>query len=686
MSKSEIQISVEDFDQKKRKTLEFIDQVLRAKEEFDADFPVAKGGADGASGILDSDKLRALRARLADARLKILVAGQFKTGKSSLLNAILGRQLLPEEVTPCTAVITEIEYGETPAAALSFKKNIDPERLSSGLNADVARHIAENAPNPPDYNLNLDDAARLQEYLTIPLGVEQAEGVRESPYAKCVLRWPLELCRGGAVLIDSPGLNEHEARDATTMGYLREADAVLHVMSATQPFGLPDKNFIRDVRGVGQDATPIIFAFNRFDQLRKEENREKLKKYVRGIEDLRRPYGDEGIFFTSATGAFDAREAGDSEGLEKSGLGALERKIARIFAEDRLKIKLGGAIDAVRALAVFADRSLGEARELIELDAGTLAKKEEETRADFERLNNLLAKIKAKINGAVDRYGKDLEFLLRDALSDFCDDKLPEIIAAADLPEIHIYDMRQTSSACVAILNGLVSEALIENIKEVLYTKGQELEREARRSIEEDVAANLEEFSELMDRLRRALNPRPFAMKSQASVNLGDFQDDLVAGGLLVGLGVGAGAVAAFVLARFLPAIAGPVGWAIALGSLAFSLFGISTTDNREQLRKKYLEDAAKLIWKEGNLKAPEIALGAANEFRKEIAVVGAKLEEMIEEARLPLRLAREAALGDRKEIERRKAALAEYEGRFAALSDEGRELLDSLKIGAEIR
>jgi ABC-type uncharacterized transport system ATPase component len=52
-----------------------------------------------------------LTAKLAEDRFTIAVLGQFKRGKSSLLNAIIGRDLLPTGILPLTSVITVVRYG-----------------------------------------------------------------------------------------------------------------------------------------------------------------------------------------------------------------------------------------------------------------------------------------------------------------------------------------------------------------------------------------------------------------------------------------------------------------------------------------------------------------------------------------------------------------------------------------------
>lgn len=59
----------------------------------------------------DQQALAGLRTRLDAARLRVLVAGEAKRGKSTLVNALLGRPVLPAGVTPLTALPTTVRSG-----------------------------------------------------------------------------------------------------------------------------------------------------------------------------------------------------------------------------------------------------------------------------------------------------------------------------------------------------------------------------------------------------------------------------------------------------------------------------------------------------------------------------------------------------------------------------------------------
>jgi ribosome biogenesis GTPase A len=84
----------------------------------------------------DRQQIAALRDRLNAARLRVLVAGEAKRGKSTLINALLGRAVLPAGVTPLTAVATTVRYGNDPYAEVRWsgtctRRSPDCRRLRS---------------------------------------------------------------------------------------------------------------------------------------------------------------------------------------------------------------------------------------------------------------------------------------------------------------------------------------------------------------------------------------------------------------------------------------------------------------------------------------------------------------------------------------------------------------------------
>lgn len=120
--------------------------------------------------------LDALRARVAADDFEIAVFGRTNAGKSSLLNALLGQEILPVGSLPATAVPVRLVHGETPRGTVRF--------------ADVG---------PEDFPL--DDPDRLAEFATERHNLHNARHV-----TRLALEIPAPLLAGGVTLVDMPGL------------------------------------------------------------------------------------------------------------------------------------------------------------------------------------------------------------------------------------------------------------------------------------------------------------------------------------------------------------------------------------------------------------------------------------------------------------------------------------------------
>ena len=76
-----------------------------------------------------AERARRRSAELAQNKFTVMVVGEFKRGKSTLLNAMLGAAVLPAKTTPCTAIVTYIRHGERPEVEVHFNDGRPPELL-----------------------------------------------------------------------------------------------------------------------------------------------------------------------------------------------------------------------------------------------------------------------------------------------------------------------------------------------------------------------------------------------------------------------------------------------------------------------------------------------------------------------------------------------------------------------------
>ena len=180
----------------------------------------------------DREQIAALRARLAAARLRVLVAGEAKRGKSTLINALLGRAVLPAGVTPLTAVATTVRYGDDPHAEVRFADGHEEKQPLTAL-----PDLVTERGNPG----NRRHVAAVTVYLDAPV------------------------LAGGVELVDTPGTGSVFAWDtAAAHEALETMDAAVFVLTADPPVSAAERDLYAKITGL---AVTTFTVLNKADHL-----------------------------------------------------------------------------------------------------------------------------------------------------------------------------------------------------------------------------------------------------------------------------------------------------------------------------------------------------------------------------------------------------------------------------------
>jgi hypothetical protein len=264
------------------------------------------------AGVGDSSsvirRLVSLRERLSDSRLQLAVLGQFKRGKSTFINALLGAPLLPVAVIPLTAVPVFIAWRQAPFIRVLFNDGRAPEELSKQEPGDIRdflfRFVAEEA-NPENR-----------------LGVQRVD-----------LFYPSSLLIGGTVLIDTPGVGStHRHNTEAALAVLPECDAALFVVSADPPITEAELDYLRHIK---PKVARIIYILNKIDYLAGDEQ-EDVGKFLREVlakNGLWTQVSE--IFGVSAKNGLTAKQRGDRNELEASGMAAVEAHLIGQLATEK---------------------------------------------------------------------------------------------------------------------------------------------------------------------------------------------------------------------------------------------------------------------------------------------------------------------------------------------------------------
>jgi len=269
-----------------------------------------------------ADSLLKSRETLNSDTFKVMVVGEFKRGKSTLINALLGQNVLPAKVAPCTAVITRIRYDERKRAVLLFKDGRKPLEISLQGSADELKK----------YISMQDDDDGEDEDLT-------SEAVSKSPYSMADVFYPLALCRNNVEIVDSPGLNEHKTRTEITKAFFAETDAMIVVLSCDQAFSATEQRFV-DIDLQGRDLRDVFFLWNRYDIVQDSpEDVADIRKRSRAMLEPR--VGAQGrIFFVSGKDALMGRRNNQPSLVSRSNVPQFEIALEQFLSTERGRVKL----------------------------------------------------------------------------------------------------------------------------------------------------------------------------------------------------------------------------------------------------------------------------------------------------------------------------------------------------------
>jgi len=253
-------------------------------------------------------KLGELQARLDDARPRVAALGQFKRGKSTLLNALLGASILPIGVTPVTAIPTFIRAGET----LSVRIALKDERGT------VVAGAGEEAPR------------FLEEFTS-----ETQNPRNRRRVADVTIEAPSEFLTEGVILVDTPGVGSTFVHNtAAAESTLAECDAALFVLSADPPITEVEIGYLEKVRKL---VPRIFFVLNKADLLDDVE-RATAERFLASVLRERGFEAPEDIFVVSSRRALRAKLDGDARAFELSGVADLERALASKLAREKQMI------------------------------------------------------------------------------------------------------------------------------------------------------------------------------------------------------------------------------------------------------------------------------------------------------------------------------------------------------------
>jgi len=179
-----------------------------------------------------AEDAEALTQRVAEGRVHVACVGQFKRGKSTVLNALIGEPVLPTGVVPITSAVTIVRQGPTRTARV--------------------HHL--------DHSFEDIRVDQLAEYVTESGNPANAKGV-----AAVEVFLPSPFLSGGLCLVDTPGVGSTSPLSTqVTRSFVPQVDAALVVLGADPPIAGQEVQLLDELSAEARD---LVFAINKADKI-----------------------------------------------------------------------------------------------------------------------------------------------------------------------------------------------------------------------------------------------------------------------------------------------------------------------------------------------------------------------------------------------------------------------------------
>lgn len=297
------------------------------------------------------------RKKLSGHTFAVGILGEFRRGKSTVINSLLEKEIMPSDILPTSATMNRVTYDLKPHAELILRDGtIKPIGIE-----ELPRYVTKLSPEDE----------------------ERAALVEEA-----IVYYPCKFCQNGVDIIDTPGLNDDDRMSRITEEVIPKLDAVIMVVTHDSPFSMSEAEFVRS-KLMTSDLSRLIFLVNKIDMIRKASDKERIVQDIkrrvqksvmdkmaevygensREYEDAKLKVGQIRIYPFSALDALEGKMEGDPELIAKSGTLPFEEELTHMLTEERGALELRVPINVIEKTAIEIAKTVETRRQALKLSS-----------------------------------------------------------------------------------------------------------------------------------------------------------------------------------------------------------------------------------------------------------------------------------------------------------------------------
>ena len=199
---------------------------------------------------------------VTDGLFRVVVMGTFTSGKSTLINALLGSRILPESALPSTAILTFIQFGcDTDDVEIHYRDIVNED---GNVTKGAVEHISkENFMQT--YHYDIADTEKLSQTGSIP---------RFKKVTYSIVRCSLPLVQYGVSIVDTPGLEDKDVATELALDIAAKAQAIIYVCGE-RGFAEADREYFEE--NFKGNPGNVFFILNKMDNITSDIQRKQAR-------------------------------------------------------------------------------------------------------------------------------------------------------------------------------------------------------------------------------------------------------------------------------------------------------------------------------------------------------------------------------------------------------------------------
>lgn len=427
-----------------------------------------------------ADELKAVNERLQNHIFSVGIMGEFRKGKSTIINALLGQEIVPADIVPTSATLNYVRWDNDKHAEIRFKNGTKKEIPVDEL----AGYVTKITKESEAMSATVEDAT---------------------------VFYPCPFCQQGVQIVDTPGLNDDERMTAISENVIPTFDAIIMALVPDSPFSQSEAEFVRN-KLMASDLGRLIFVLNKIDIVDEDDRprllnaiKEKIETSV--LEKMAAVYGEQSdeykkakekigdikVLPVSARMALKGKIKKDLKLIEDSGYIEFEKVLSKMLTEERGILELIHPINKIMSVSKIVLETLQTRQEALNIDAQEFQKIKEES---IEKINETRQKKKEEIT-ILKSKGKTLYADLLPNVSDVYSEVENSLSDFAFSYPISDTDLNSENS--IQNFSEKVSAEIDKKLEDILSIHTERIIYKVRENLGNDVE-ELKEFSIELDK------------------------------------------------------------------------------------------------------------------------------------------------------------------------------------------